>query len=93
MTGYGQARFEDDNYSINVEIKTLNSKFLDVGIRIPKGFNDKEILVRNLISEYLERGKVSMIIEFTNKKDDTAKVNINEKLFDFMNSLIKELFP
>jgi len=81
MTGYGQARFEDDNYSINVEIKTLNSKFLDVGIRIPKGFNDKEILVRNLISEYLERGKVSMIIEFTNKKDDTAKVNINEKLF------------
>jgi uncharacterized protein (TIGR00255 family) len=81
MTGYGQARFEDDNYSINVEIKTLNSKFLDVGIRIPKAFNDKEIIVRNLISEHLERGKVSMIIEFTNKKDDTAKVNINEKLF------------
>ncbi len=91
MTGYGQARYEDDNYSINVEIKTLNSKFLDIGIRIPKAFNDKEILVRNLISEYLERGKVSMILEYTNKKDDTAKVNINEKLFRAYYDKLKSL--
>jgi len=81
MTGYGQARYEDENCCVNVEIKTLNSKFLDVGIRLPKAFNDKEISLRNLISEKLERGKVSMILEYTNKTDDTAKVNINEKLF------------
>lgn len=81
MTGYGQARYEDENYSISVEVKTLNSKFLDVGVRMPKSFNDKEILVRNLISEKLERGKVSLILEYSNKEDTTVRVNINEQLF------------
>ena len=81
MTGYGQARYEDENYSINAEVKTLNSKFLDVTVRIPKSFNDKEIQIRNMISEKLQRGKVTIVLEFSNKKDTTAKVKINEKLF------------
>jgi uncharacterized protein (TIGR00255 family) len=81
MTGYGQTRYEDENYSINAEVKTLNSKFLDVTVRIPKSFNDKEIYIRNIISEKLQRGKVTIVLEFSNKKDTTAKVKINEKLF------------
>lgn len=91
MTGYGQARYEDDQYCISVEIKTLNSKFLDVGLRIPKAFADKEIVVRNLISEQLERGKVSLMLEYTNKIDDTAKININEKLFKAYYDKLKAL--
>lgn len=81
MTGYGQARFEDDQYAISVEIKTLNSKFLDVNIRLPKAFNDKEIPLRNLISEKLERGKVGLTFEFLNKSNTVSKVKINEALF------------
>lgn len=81
MTGYGQTRYEDENYSINAEVKTLNSKFLDINVRIPKSFNDKEIQIRNIISEKLQRGKVSIVLEFSNKKDTNAKVKINEKLF------------
>lgn len=88
MTGYGQARYEDENYFISVEVKTLNSKFLDVGVRMPKSFNDKEILVRNLMSEKLERGKVSLMLEYSNKEDTTAKLNINERLFkEYYNKL------
>ena len=81
MTGYGEARYEDDSYSIRAEIKTLNSKFLDVTLRIPRAFNDKEIPIRNLISEQLERGKVNMVLEYTCKGGPVAKVNINEPLF------------
>jgi uncharacterized protein (TIGR00255 family) len=81
MTGYGHARYEDDNFSISVEVRTLNSKFLDVAVRIPKSYNDKEISVRNLISEKLQRGKVSLILEFSNKKETVSKVSINERLF------------
>jgi len=91
MTGYGQARYEDDHYLISVEIKTLNSKFLDLTIRMPKSFNDKEILVRNLLSEKLERGKVSLVIEFSNKLDSIAKVNINERLFKEYYDKLKKL--
>lgn len=91
MTGYGEARYEDDNYAIRAELKTLNSKFLDVSIRIPRSYNDKEILIRNLISEKLERGKVSMIFEYSNKSDSIAKVNINARLFREYYDTLKEL--
>lgn len=81
MTGYGQARYEDEHFSVSVEVKTLNSKFLDVAVRIPKSYNDKEIPVRNMISEKLERGKVSLMLEYSNKKEAIPKVRINETLF------------
>ena len=81
MTGYGQALYDDGHYAISVEIKTLNSKFLDANIRIPKIFNDRELTIRNMISEQLERGKVSLTLEFTNKQKAMSKVNLNEKLF------------
>lgn len=91
MTGYGQARFEDEHYAISAEVKSLNSKFLDLTIRMPKSFNDKEILIRNLISEKLERGKVSLVLEFSNKLDSVAKVNINERLFHEYYDKLKKL--
>lgn len=91
MTGYGQARYEDDDCAISAEVKTLNSKFLDVGVRIPRSFNDKEILVRNLVSEKLERGKVSLIFEYSSKNDIASKVNINAKLFNAYYENLKAL--
>ena len=91
MTGFGEARYEDDHYSIRAEIKTLNSKYLDIAVRIPRSFNDKEIHIRNLISEHLERGKVSLIFEFSNKGTSLAKVNINEGLFHEYYDKLKEL--
>jgi uncharacterized protein (TIGR00255 family) len=91
MTGYGQARYEDDNYSISAEVKSLNSKFLDVAIRMPKSFSDKEILLRNLIGEKLIRGKISLMLEYSNKQDNSAKVKINEPLFKEYYSKLKTL--
>jgi uncharacterized protein (TIGR00255 family) len=91
MTGYGQARFEDDQYAISVEVKTLNSKFLDANMRLPKAFNDKELEVRNIISDQLVWGKVSRIIEFLNKKEATTKVNINKNLFKQYYDILKSL--
>lgn len=91
MTGYGQARFEDEHFSISVEVKTLNSKYLDVSVRIPKSYNDKEIPVRNLISEKLERGKVSFMLEYSNKNDAISKVSINEALFKEYYEKLKDL--
>ena len=91
MTGYGQARFEDETFSVSVEVKTLNSKFLDVSVRMPKSYNDKEIAVRNLISEKLERGKVSLMLEYSNKKEAVSKVQINGALFKEYYERLKEL--
>ncbi len=81
MTGYGLANFENDTHIIHVEVKTLNSKFLDLNMKYPKQFSDKEIELRNLIAEHLVRGKVNLTIEFTTKDSDELPVTINEGLF------------
>ncbi|EMS30889.1 Protein YicC [Mariniradius saccharolyticus AK6] len=81
MTGYGLASLEDDNYVISAEVKTLNSKFLDLSIRSPRQFSEKEHEIRNLVSAVLERGKVNLTLEFTNKTQVELPVLINEELF------------
>lgn len=81
MTGYGLASLEDDNYVISAEVKTLNSKFLDLSIRSPRQFSEKEHEIRNLVSAVLERGKVNLTLEFTNKTQVELPILINEELF------------
>lgn len=81
MTGFGQAQYDDGQLRINVEIKTLNSKFLDLGLKFPRQFSEKELDIRNLISENLERGKVSVNIEWQRYGQEEVKQVYNEKLF------------
>lgn len=58
MTGYGKATAVFENKKINVEIKSLNSKALDLSTRIAPLYREKEIEIRNMIASALERGKV-----------------------------------
>ncbi len=81
MTGFGQAQHDDGQLQIGVEIKSLNSKFLDLGLRLPKALSDKELDVRNLISEKLERGKISINIEYQRHGQNEVKQTYNEDLF------------
>lgn len=80
MTGFGKSILENDNYSISVEVKSLNSKFMELNLRLPKQFSDKETEVRNLFSEKLVRGKVNVFIEFDKKTEEKPKNQINHNL-------------
>lgn len=64
MTGYGRAEYQDARLYIKVEVKTLNSKYLDLNLRSGRLLNSKEIALRNLIQQRLMRGKVQMSIDF-----------------------------
>ena len=81
MTGFGQHSVDDGTVQISAEVKSLNSKFLDLNLRLPKIFSDKEIEVRNLISEQLERGKVSVVVEYQEHGDAAIKHSYNQNLF------------
>jgi uncharacterized protein (TIGR00255 family) len=81
MTGFGQSTHDDGFVQASAEIKTLNSKFLDLNLRLPKNFADREIEVRNLISEKLERGKVSIVIEYQPYGEKEIKQSYNQSLF------------
>lgn len=91
MTGFGQAQRDDGQLQIGVEIKSLNSKFLDLGLRIPRQFSEKELEVRNLISEKLERGKISIAIEYQRYGQQEVKQTYNETLFVAYYAQLKKL--
>lgn len=81
MTGFGHVSADDGQSRIYIEIRSLNSKFLDLNLRLPKAFSDKELEVRNLVSEKLERGKVAVTVEYEKLSDNQIKQTYNETLF------------
>jgi uncharacterized protein (TIGR00255 family) len=90
MTGYGQSKFDDGQIQISVEVKSLNSKFLDLNLRLPKIFSEKELEVRNMVSDRLERGKVLLNIDYQRHGQVEPKHTYNEPLFiNYYNELKK----
>lgn len=81
MTGFGQALHDDGTVRISAEVKSLNSKYLDLGLKFPKQFSEKELELRNLVNDKLERGKISISIEWQRYGQDEVKQVYNEKLF------------
>ena len=76
MTGFGKAVAELPNKKISIEIKSLNSKQLDLNTRIPGVYREKDIEIRNLLSQEIERGKVDFYI-FIEHIDSTISNKIN----------------
>jgi len=62
MTGFGKASAEFTQKKISIEIKSLNSKSLDLNARLPWLYREKESELRNLISQKLDRGKIDLTI-------------------------------
>ncbi|MCB0489039.1 MAG: YicC family protein [Cyclobacteriaceae bacterium] len=90
MTGFGQASTSFGDVKISAEVKSLNSKFMDLGIRLPRNYSDREIEVRNLVTEKLERGKVSVTIE-CERIGSVPVQQYNEELFISHYSALKKL--
>ncbi|MFP3775781.1 YicC/YloC family endoribonuclease [Enterococcus mundtii] len=82
MTGFGNAIREKKNYQLEIEIKSVNQRFLDIQIRSPKvlGFVENEL--RQLIKTKLSRGRVDVFINLTYLGEQDKKVTINWQLID-----------
>jgi uncharacterized protein (TIGR00255 family) len=81
MTGFGRAKVETDQFILSVEIKTLNSKSADLSLRVPRRFSEKELELRNLVTQSLDRGKINFNIDFEGKKQGQgSKVQIDATL-------------
>lgn len=76
MTGYGIAHRETDRYSATVEIKSLNSKTLDLSLRLPRFLLDRELEIRNLVTKSLIRGKVNLNLDFARPRATGAQGSI-----------------
>ena len=81
MTGYGKASCEYNNKKIVIEIKSLNSKQLDVQTRIAALYREKDIEIRNAIAARLERGKIDLSL-YIEDAGSTAATRINQAVVE-----------
>ncbi len=78
MTGFGRAELEENERRFTVEIKSVNHRYLDVSIKMPKKLNFFETAIRNLLKEYIQRGKVDVFITFEDFSKQNATVTYHE---------------
>ncbi|PLX20356.1 MAG: hypothetical protein C0597_04245, partial [Marinilabiliales bacterium] len=87
MTGYGKAECELKDRKIIIEIKSLNSKNLDLYTKIPGIYRQKDLEIRNLVSKKLLRGKVEFVLYYE-VTDDNKATTINSKVVkDYIDQL------
>ena len=94
MTGYGIVLTENETHTFQAELKTLNSKFLDISLRIPKELSAFEYQIRDLLAKGLVRGKASFVLEMSLKegvKNSSYNVKAFENLFSELKSMVKEM--
>src|SRR5690554_3447020 len=90
MTGYGKAVAEFTDKNVIVEIKSLNSKTVDISSRLNHAYRDKDIEIRTLLAEQLIRGKIDISIFFDYKEYGNARV-INTEVVQAYITQLKEI--
>lgn len=90
MTGFGKTTCEVGSKKITIEIKSLNSKQLDLFSRVPNAYKEKELELRNIVSQRLERGKIEFGIYVESINGETA-TQINEALVENYYAQIKSM--
>lgn len=92
MTGYGKIIGNCTAKKITVEIRSLNSKSLDLSTRLPYLYREKELEIRKLISEYLQRGKIDFSIQ-SESNDDNKSQKLNAEIIRTYINEFKNIVP
>lgn len=91
MTGFGRGEYKDDNYYFLVECKTINHKYSDINIRLPRKISFLEDKVRNLVKNYVKRGRVDLYIKFDLLGKEDVNLNFDEGLASQYIDILKEI--
>lgn len=91
MTGYGIASFDSGSTKYTVEVKSLNSKFLELSLRLPKIFAEKEFQLRNDCSKLIERGKVNLSINTEQVSQSVKAAGIDKDLLKHYYNQLKSV--
>lgn len=91
MTGFGRGNYENDGRIYSIEIKSVNHKYTDINVRIPRFLNSMEDKIRKKISSAISRGKVDVFVNFENYSNKGTKIRINKDLAKEYISELKKL--
>lgn len=91
MTGYGRGKYEIDGRSYAVEIKSVNHKYSDISIKLPRSLSFLEEKVKKTVLAYISRGKIDVFVTFLNDSEKGKEIKINKELAKLYLSEIQSL--
>lgn len=80
MTGFGRCEIAEGNRKVTVEMKSVNHRYLDVNIKMPKKLNFFDSSIRNLLKEYMQRGKLDMFITYEDTSENSVNVTYHSEV-------------
>lgn len=91
MTGFGRGEASKNGISVTVELKSVNSRYLDISLRLPQSLQNNELDIKELLQKHVERGKVNVSIRVD--KSDTGKpeITFNENLVQGYKEMLNDL--
>ena len=91
MTGFGKCEITEGQRKFTVELKSVNHRYLDVNIRMPKKLNFFESAIRNLLKQYAQRGKVDIFITYEDSSENQVALKYNAALAEEYLSYLKQM--
>lgn len=91
MTGFGRAELMIENFTLNVQIRSVNHRYMDCNVRIPRCYNFIEDKIRQTASEYISRGKIEIGVSIKEQDGDDKVITLNQALAQNYINVLKEL--
>ena len=91
MTGYGKSNLSIEQREYQIEIKSVNHRYLDINIKIPKTLSYLEETIKKQISEKIKRGKIDVYVTYENNSQEGKDIKINKELAKIYINQLKEL--
>ncbi|MBR6326229.1 MAG: hypothetical protein IKR61_05430, partial [Lachnospiraceae bacterium] len=91
MTGFGRAEVTENNRKFTVELKSVNHRYLDMNIKLPKSLNFFESSIRQELKNYIARGKVDVFITYENQAEATSSIRYQKSLAEEYLRYLREM--
>ena len=91
MTGYGSAKGTVAGFAITIELRIVNNRYLDLGIKLPRGFLFAESEIKNYIQQKVSRGKLDFFLTLDSVESDQTRIRVNSRLAEAYRNAITEI--
>jgi uncharacterized protein (TIGR00255 family) len=90
MTGYGKATFSKNNLTIEIEVKTLNNRHLDINSKLPRDYSEHEMKLREAVQKFFKRGRVDIQVNRSLKAKAAPQLKFNLALYEKLTKLFRD---
>jgi len=95
MTGFGRAEVSRDGININVEVRSINSRYLDLTLRLPRNFSQREKELKDIVRKYLNRGNLNITVKIAHDANGAIPLKVNKaaakSYFKLLNDIRKSV--